>query len=138
MKRSLLLVVVTLAGCTMALDFDNQEGLPCKFGRCLEGYACVNDVCVRQSDTEADAGEEPPPKQDAGTVVDAGRADAGGADAGSDAGLPVGDGGVEVSGALTGGGAAEETSGTAINGQLLWHGTAKGTDGRTTLHGWLR
>lgn len=54
LRLVLVLLAVSIAGCSFLLDFD-PEGQPCDVdGGCLTGYACVDATCQR-----TDAGTDP-------------------------------------------------------------------------------
>ncbi|MCP3162753.1 hypothetical protein [Myxococcus qinghaiensis] len=82
-----------LSACSLLVDFD-EEGQPCDDrNQCLEGFACEDDVCIRDDSAIPDAGTGTDSGTDSGTPgpgpVDAGPVDAGPVDAGPvDSGQP--------------------------------------------------
>ena len=40
------LVALAATGCSLMLGLTGDEKRPCDQGKCLEGYQCVDDVCV--------------------------------------------------------------------------------------------
>lgn len=52
----LVLVAALFGGCTILVD-GQEEGRPCKDGRCPYGFECIDDRCVRTGDDNGTAGE---------------------------------------------------------------------------------